>query len=428
VRDNDRIYAVIRGFGASSDGKGKGITAPNPEGQRRALRRAYENAGVDPADVDLFECHGTSTVVGDKVECDALSDLIGSGRRRRPARIGSIKSNIGHLKSAAGAASAMKAALALHHAALPPSINYRRSRPDIDMSAVPLQVQTSTEAWEGPHRICGVSSFGFGGTNFHLVMQAHTPGEAAAGVRVRRAKTAIPAPLATSYAPTTADAHAATVIASLPVSGAPSTPLPQRTVNALAVPDGLWALSADSPEELIARCEAVVRGENPAPYEPDAPLRVAAAAADIADRNSQIEKVIGAVRKGKGYDLLRQRGIAFEDVPCDGQLAFCFTGQGSQYIDMGLDLAERYPIVADTFREADEVMTPFLGSRPLSGAIRTWPKTTSSSACATRKSANRRRSPWMWPFFACFPRGACVRTWSRGTRSASTARRWRRES
>ncbi|MBM4393933.1 MAG: polyketide synthase, partial [Deltaproteobacteria bacterium] len=176
IRDKDRIYAVIRGLGASSDGKGKGITAPNPEGQRRALRRAYENAGVDPWDVDLFECHGTSTVVGDKVEVEALSEIVGAGRRDRPARIGSIKSNIGHLKSAAGAASTLKACLALHHGVFLPSINYRNPRQDLDLSGVPLVVSDRPEAWEGGRRLCGVSAFGFGGTNFHMVLEGYQEG------------------------------------------------------------------------------------------------------------------------------------------------------------------------------------------------------------------------------------------------------------
>ncbi len=354
IRDNDRIYAIIRGFGASSDGKGKGITAPNPEGQRRALHRAYDNAGVDPADVDLFECHGTSTVVGDKVEAEALTELVGPGRRRRPARIGSIKSNIGHLKSAAGAASAIKASLALHHRVLLPSINYRTARADIDLGVVPLQVQTRPEAWEAEKsRFCGVSSFGFGGTNFHMVLEGYQPGSLRVAARPRAAN--VPAPNFLPAAPAS-PASVAAATERFPVASVP-------------VPQGLWALSADTPEELIERCTALVERGEMAPYEPSAPLRVAAAAADDAERASQVEKVIAAVRKGKGYDLVRQRGIALEDVPSDGQLAFVFTGQGSQYIDMGLDLAEKYPLVADTFREADEVMAPLLG-RPLTSFIR----------------------------------------------------------
>ncbi|MEY3211900.1 MAG: hypothetical protein RIT28_2381 [Pseudomonadota bacterium] len=148
-RDGDRIYAVILGVGASSDGKGKGITAPNIEGQRRALRRGWAEAGVDPVEADLIECHGTSTTVGDKVEVEALTEIIGGGRRgaRGPVRIGSVKSQIGHLKSAAGAASIIKTTLALHHKTLPPSIGYRTPRADLPLGVVPLQVQTVAEPW-----------------------------------------------------------------------------------------------------------------------------------------------------------------------------------------------------------------------------------------------------------------------------------------
>ena len=362
VRDGDRIYAVIRGIGASSDGKGKGITAPNPTGQMRALQRAYHNADIDPREVDLFECHGTSTVVGDKVEVDCLTTLLGPGSRsaRGPARIGSIKSNIGHLKSAAGAASVMKAALALFHRVYPPSINYRKVRPDLDLSAVPLQVQTAAEPWASSGaRRAGVSSFGFGGTNFHVVLEEHLPGQAP----TRRGP---PSAHATRSNPSTGTLP--NVVAA-PIVSASAAPIASpRPASAVPVPEGLWALSADSPEELIVRCRALKRG-HVTPFEPDAALRLVAAAENATERDVQIDKAIAALQKGKGYDLLRQRGIILEDVPCDGQLAFVFTGQGSQYIGMGLDLAEVYPIVADTFREADEVLLPVLG-RPLTSWIR----------------------------------------------------------
>ncbi len=361
-RDGDRIYAVIRGIGASSDGKGKGITAPNPEGQRRALKRAYENAGVDPGTVDLFECHGTSTHVGDKVEVEALGELV-AGRRSSPARIGSIKSNIGHLKAAAGSAATIKAALAVFHRTLPPSINCVTPRSDVDFARGPLQVQTLAEPWTSDVRRVGVSAFGFGGTNFHLVLEGYTPGQP------RVAPPPAPPSPSPSSLPRTAPG----------VSIAPyfAIPAPTPEISAdrgIPVPAGIWALSADTPEELIARCRALKRGQ-PQAYEPNAPLRVAAAAESEEERAQQLDKVIQTVQKGKGYDLLRQRGIHLEDVPCDGQLAFVFTGQGSQYIDMGLDLAAHFPIVAQTFAEADAVMTPYLG-RPLTEIIRRDPRFT----------------------------------------------------
>ncbi len=364
-RDGDRIYAVIRGIGASSDGRGKGITAPNPVGQLRALRRAYEAARLDPADVDLFECHGTSTVVGDKVEVEALSEVIGArGRARGPVRIGSIKSNLGHLKSAAGAASALKAVLAVHHGVLAPQINYRTPRADLDVDRVPLRVQTTPEAWENRRRLAGVSSFGFGGTNFHLVVEGWRPGMD----RGRPARRRDAAEHGTTVEPLRQR--------KVPVEPASyvAPPAPARTHPAFAPPTGIWALSADTPEELIARCRALARGQV-SPFEPDAAFRVAAAATHEAERNEQLERVIATVQKGKGHELLRQRGIAYEDVPCDGHLALLFTGQGSQYVGMGLELAAHFPVVADTFREADEVMTPLLG-RPLTDYLRRDPSQT----------------------------------------------------
>ena len=125
-RDGDRIYATIRGIGASSDGKGKGITAPNPKGQRLALKRAYQNAGISIDSVGYFECHGTSTQVGDKVEATVLAESLQSPQSK--PRLGSIKSNIGHLKSAAGAAAVVKGALSIYHKTLYATANVTSPR------------------------------------------------------------------------------------------------------------------------------------------------------------------------------------------------------------------------------------------------------------------------------------------------------------
>ncbi len=324
-RDGDRIYAVIKGIGGSSDGRGKGITAPNPRGQKFALARAYEYADVDPAEVDLIEAHGTSTVVGDKVELDSLSDFIGSGRRgdRGPMRIGSVKSNIGHLKSAAGAASLIKTALAIHHGILPPSAGFQKGRPDVRYDVIPVQVQTRAEPWEsmGPRR-AGVSAFGFGGTNFHVVLEQ-------AG------------------------------------AASPSIAAPAVAVEDTPVPPGIWALSAETRAEMVARIHQNV----PSAFEPGAPIRVVAAAGDDETRHKQLSRLRRSLERGSDGAMLRSRGIAIEEEAFDGKVAFLFTGQGSQYIGMGLKLAERYPIVAKTLAEADAVMLPELG-RPLTSFIR----------------------------------------------------------
>ena len=186
-RDGDRIYAVIRGLGGSSDGRGKGITAPNPVGQRLAVERAWRTAGLSPASATLIEGHGTSTRVGDVVEVEAVGEVLrASGAAPGSVALGSVKSNIGHLKAAAGAAGVLKTVLALDHKVLPPSINCERPNPDIDFAGSPLRVVTELRDWEvanGGVRRAGVSAFGFGGTNFHAVIEEYVPGRLGGGRR-----------------------------------------------------------------------------------------------------------------------------------------------------------------------------------------------------------------------------------------------------
>ncbi|MCB0022725.1 MAG: polyketide synthase, partial [Caldilinea sp.] len=136
-RDGDKIYAVIRGVGSSSDGKGKGITAPNPQGQILAAMRAWENAGLDPATATLLEAHGTSTKVGDVVEVESLTHVFG-GAPLHSIGLGSAKGNIGHLKAGAGAAGLLKATMAVHDKLLPPTLNCERPNPNIDFSNSPF--------------------------------------------------------------------------------------------------------------------------------------------------------------------------------------------------------------------------------------------------------------------------------------------------
>lgn len=179
-RDGDRIYAVVRGVGAASDGKGKGITAPNPRGQKLAIERAYADANVPLQTVGLFEAHGTSTTVGDATEAQVLSEMLqNAGAPKRGVPIGSVKSMIGHLKSAAGAASVIKSALALHHKTLPPSANFREAAADSPLRQGWLAVNTQARPWvadQAPRR-AGVSAFGFGGTNFHIVLEEYAAGQ-----------------------------------------------------------------------------------------------------------------------------------------------------------------------------------------------------------------------------------------------------------
>ncbi len=176
-RDGDRIYAVIKGVGASSDGRDKGLTAPRAEGQLRALHRAYAQARVNPANVALVEAHGTGTVVGDQTEARAIGQLIrDAGGDPQSCAIGSVKSMIGHSKCAAGLAGLIKTAFALHHKVLPPTL-VETPNPKANLDGGPLYLNTEARPWvhgaDHP-RTAGVSAFGFGGTNFHAVLEEYT--------------------------------------------------------------------------------------------------------------------------------------------------------------------------------------------------------------------------------------------------------------
>lgn len=177
-RDGDRIYGVIRGVGSSSDGRNRSLTAPHPEGQIRAMKRAYRSAGIDPDTVELLELHGTGTVIGDKVEFESSQTVFGRHRKAQQyCAIGSVKSNIGHTKMAAGNASIIKAALALHHKVFPPTINVSNPNTRIDFKNSPFFISTECRPWLNPKsgapRRAGVNSFGFGGTNFHVILEAY---------------------------------------------------------------------------------------------------------------------------------------------------------------------------------------------------------------------------------------------------------------
>jgi acyl transferase domain-containing protein/NAD(P)-dependent dehydrogenase (short-subunit alcohol dehydrogenase family) len=176
-RDGDRIYAVVRGVGTSSDGKDKAVYAPFSPGQARALRRAYSNAEVSPRTVELVEAHGTGTKVGDVVEFEALKGVYAEvSEDRHWCALGTVKSQIGHTKAAAGSAGLIKAALALHHKVLPPTINIERPNPKLGIEESAFYLNTQARPWlshpDHPRR-AGLSSFGFGGSNFHLVLEEH---------------------------------------------------------------------------------------------------------------------------------------------------------------------------------------------------------------------------------------------------------------
>ncbi|HSP36203.1 MAG TPA: beta-ketoacyl synthase N-terminal-like domain-containing protein, partial [Frankiaceae bacterium] len=380
-RDGNRIYAVLLGVGGSSDGKGKGITAPNPVGQRLALERAWSQAGCDPLTAGLVEAHGTSTAVGDVNELEALSSVFGQGEangRTGSIALGSVKSNIGHLKAAAGVAGLFKAVRALDEKVLPPSLHFEEPNPNVDWDHSVFSVNTELRDWPAPTsgpRRAGVSAFGFGGTNFHVVLEEYVPGRYRADGPRQFAGADVPQmdvrPVldqAAGTAPVKTEPVGAEAVGAEAVGAATSAKAPLR---------GALVVGAEDDEALAKRLEEVVSSAAElaatppaAPTQADlrAPVRVAidfgcgdghGDGDELADKAGRALK---ALRSGQPlmWRPLRARGVFLGRGPAP-KVAFLYTGQGSQYVNMLAGLRGVEPIVAETFAEADRIMEPNLG-------------------------------------------------------------------
>ncbi|PKN90425.1 MAG: hypothetical protein CVU45_02650, partial [Chloroflexi bacterium HGW-Chloroflexi-7] len=480
-RDGDKIYALIRGIGGSSDGKGKGITAPNPLGQQRAIERALLNAGITPQEVGLIEGHGTSTKVGDVAEVNSLKTVFGAyGLANGSIALGSVKSNIGHLKSAAGAVGLLKTILALNEKILPPSANFVTPNPNIDFGNIPFEVNTQPREWQakpGNYRFAGVSSFGFGGTNFHIVLEEYFPGvlgsdkpsyavplkiekeqEVLAEMTQPRSientsavqtvgfdnsritdfvlesiseKTGYPREMLDLELDLEADLGIDTVkqaelfasirthyniarredlrlsdyntIAKvvefmtdalsgqttqtesenkLPVNvqiDQKTAPIEEAAKSNEGHPyQGLYFLSAESKIALQQKLEvglvSIKNGQIPPSV---CPTRVEVSrserlAIDYENADELVkrcEKAISAFETDQPvtWNALQAHGI-YRGSGTPGKTVFMFPGQGSQYVNMIRDLLEVEPVVRDTFKEADEILTPILG-KPLTSYI-----------------------------------------------------------
>ena len=312
-RDGDRIYAVIAGVGSASDGRSKSIYAPRAEGQRLALDRAYDDAQISPATVELVEAHATGTAVGDRTELTALGGLLADhGAEPRSVAIGSVKSQIGHTKGAAGTASLMKVAYALHHRTLPATINVEAPNEMFGGADVALYPNTRTRPWirdpQRPRRRGAVSAMGFGGTNFHVVLEEAPEGPADAGPRPvlhRAARAHV--------------FHAADTAALAALLADPDAVPADGAVPADHARVGFAAVGGDEAAELRGLAAEGLR--------------------DLADDTTSWAHPRGIWFRRRAHDDLR--------------VAAVFAGQGSQYLDMGLDAAVNNPTVAAAFDEAN---------------------------------------------------------------------------
>ncbi|QBI54874.1 type I polyketide synthase [Streptomonospora litoralis] len=308
LADGDRIYGVLSGSAVNNDGGGDGLTAPSADSQARVLRSALSRAGVSPEAVGYVELHGTGTPAGDPVEARALGEALGAARGSEgPLPVGSVKTNLGHLEGAAGIAGLLKAVLAVHHGELPPSLNFARPNPAIPLEGLNLRVATDREPWSAAP-VAGVSSFGMGGTNCHVVVTA--PPEA------------------------------------------PDRPAePGR--RPAAVP---WVVSGHNPAAL--RAQAARLADFAAA---DADADAAADPADIAyslltARTPHAHRM--AVCGGDRDELLRGLRAYADGAPspgavegrtADGATAVLFTGQGAQRLGMGRGLHAAFDVFADAF-------------------------------------------------------------------------------
>jgi acyl transferase domain-containing protein/NAD(P)H-dependent flavin oxidoreductase YrpB (nitropropane dioxygenase family)/NAD(P)-dependent dehydrogenase (short-subunit alcohol dehydrogenase family) len=339
-RDGDRIYAVVKGVGSSSDGRDKGLTAPRAEGQLRALRRAYAQARVSPARVGLVEAHGTGTVVGDQTEARAIGQLFrDAGGAAQSCAIGSVKSMIGHSKCAAGLAGLIKAAFSLHNKVLPPTL-VEAPNPKANLDGGPLYLNTEPRPWihgaEHP-RTAGVSAFGFGGTNFHAVLEEYT------GDYLNRPSAALRNWPAELFVWRRSDTN--TLVADVKKCRDALAAGAQPVLAELAA--SVWQSSKNG------KAPGAKAG-NTHPEVAASPV-LAVIATSLTDLKDKLEVALNAIPKDA--TLHDPRGIHFATKPAsNAKVAFLFPGQGSQYPDMLAQQAMAFSEVREVLDRAERTL------------------------------------------------------------------------
>jgi acyl transferase domain-containing protein/phosphopantetheinyl transferase (holo-ACP synthase) len=324
-RDRDRVYAVIRGLGVASDGRGTGLLTPNLDGEVLALRRAYEDAGVDPESVSLIEGHGTATSVGDRTEIAALREALGD-REWPTVALGSVKSMIGHAMPAAGMAGLIKAALALYHRTLPPTLNVDRQHPDLEGSA--LFVNTRTAPWISPHgapRRAGVNAFGFGGINAHAVLEEAFRGDDWLSLTPRSFELVL---------------------------------LSADTRDRLGEKILEWRDRLDAGHDLELRDVAFTTAQR---FSASAEFRLAVVAAELPDLATMLHRAQRRITTADEKTWVEDDGVYFGSVPAEGKTAVVFPGIGFPGLAGGFtrrlgELCLHFPEAHDLLDLADSLL------------------------------------------------------------------------
>ena len=329
----DRILAVIRGSAINQDGRSNGLTAPNGPAQQAVIRQALSNAGVAPADIQYVEAHGTGTPLGDPIEVDALQAVLAQGRSPdAPCYLGSVKTNLGHLESAAGIAGLIKGVLALQHQEIPPHLNLNNLNPYITLDQTPFAIATQSQCWTADHpfRLMGVSSFGFGGTNGHIILES---GE---------------------------------------IRGEGTLPEPSPEQLPKVLPWQVLTLSAKTPlalRELAQRYHAYVSLAD------DATLADICFTANTGRAHFSQRLAISTASSAQLQDQLMHylgqqscAGVIASAAPTEAspKVAFLFTGQGAQAVQMGRQLYDTQPRFRQTLEQCDDILQDELGTSLLS--------------------------------------------------------------
>ena len=340
IRHNDRVYAVLKSISGSSDGCAKSIFAPRFEGQVRALNRAYDAAGITPAAIDLIEAHGTGTVSGDQTEIKSLKTVYNNHNLEHGSiAMGSVKSQIGHTRCAAGAASMIKVALGLHHKVLPPTINVETPNKALGMDDSPFYVNSHARPWikteDAGARTAAVSAFGFGGTNYHVVMEEFQA-EQQAPYRLNRVADVV-------------FFHE------------------QTPVDLLAICK--TALDSFKSEEGIKHFRGHLDQQKNGAIPPDS-ARIAFVARDLDEVISLLETAIQQFDNQLDKPWEHPLGIFYK--PFAGSdlsdIVTLFPGQGSQYPNMAINMANEFPEMRQTVAEFDSTRLT-MGLTPLSNII-----------------------------------------------------------